>query len=280
MPHLHHAASGSGWFPVLCTLTLVFTALLYLRGWFHLRSTLSNAIPAWRAGSFLVGLFLIWVAGSSPIAALDHELLTVHMVQHLLLMTFAPPLIWLGAPVNPLSRGLPRRFRQTVVAPLFSWPPMQRLGRALTQPAFCWLAAFAVLAGWHFPAAFMLGLQSETWHVIEHASFLVTGLLFWWPIIQPWPSVPRSDLSIILYLFFATLPCDVLSGFLVFCDRVVYPVYFSSSHPFGLSALADQQCAGALMWTCVTIVYLVTGCIVTMRLLSASHHEHQSMEVA
>jgi cytochrome c oxidase assembly factor CtaG len=71
-----------------------------------------------------------------------------------------------------------------------------------------------------------------------------------------------------LYLFFATLPCDILSGFLVFCDRVVYPAYLSSPRRFGLTALADQQCAGALMWTCVTVVYLVAGTIVATRLLS------------
>jgi cytochrome c oxidase assembly factor CtaG len=74
-------------------------------------------------------------------------------------------------------------------------------------------------------------------------------------------------------LFFATLPCDVLSGFLVFCDRVVYPVYFSAVRPFGLSALEDQQCAGALMWTSVTVVYLVVGAILTIRLLSPQHSQ-------
>jgi putative membrane protein len=79
-----------------------------------------------------------------------------------------------------------------------------------------------------------------------------------------------------VYLFLATLPCDILSGFLVFCERVVYPVYFSSSQPFGLSALEDQQCAGALMWTCVTVVYLIAGAIVTARLLSP----HGSQEYA
>jgi len=72
----------------------------------------------------------------------------------------------------------------------------------------------------------------------------------------------------ILYLFFATLPCDILSGFLVFSDRVVYPMYLSSSHLLGFSPLVDQQCAAALMWTCVTIVYLVAGAILTMRILS------------
>jgi len=115
------------------------------------------------------------------------------------------------------------------------------------------------------------------WHGIEQVSFLVTGLLFWWPVVEQSRSALKwPESSILLYLFLATLPCDILSGFLVFCDRVVYPVYFSSSQPFGLSALEDQQCAGALMWTCVTVVYLIAGAIVTARLLSP----HGSQEYA
>ena len=269
MPHLHHVASGSGWFAVSLTVIIVFAALVYLRGWLRRRSTSSNAISFWRAGSFLLGLFLIWVAVASPLAALDHALLTVHMVQHLLLMTLAAPLIWLGAPLMALLHGLPQQFVHAVLGSMFRWPPVQRLGRALAQPAFCWLAAFVALMGWHIPAAFTLGLQSEAWHAVEQASFLGTGLLFWWPVIQPWPSVARwPEWSILLYLFLATLPCDILAGLLVFGDRVVYSAYLSSSRPFGLSALEDQQCAGALMWTCVTVIYLVAGTIFTARLLS------------
>jgi cytochrome c oxidase assembly factor CtaG len=269
MPAVIQVALESWGASAWVTLALAITALIYLRGWLRLRSTSLNVIALWRAASFLLGLFSIWVAVASPITAFDEQLLTVHMVQHLLLMTFAPPLIWLGAPVMPLLHGLPRRVVQRVIGPVFRWPPAQRLGGKLAQPAFCWLAAIAALVGWHFPPAFMLALHSEAWHAVEHASFLGTGLLFWWPVIQPWPSVAKwPGLSIVLYLFLATLPCDILSGFLVFCDRVVYPAYFSASRPFGLSALEDQQCAGALMWTCVTVVYLVAGAILTTRLLS------------
>ena len=73
---------------------------------------------------------------------------------------------------------------------------------------------------------------------------------------------------ILLYLFFATLPCDFLAGFLVFCDRVVYPMYFGMPRHFGFSVLGDQQCAASLMWTCVTMVYLVPAAILSTRLLS------------
>jgi putative membrane protein len=255
--------------PVGLTFAVVLAGTLYLRGWLHLHSACVNAIPSWRAGSFFLGLFLIWLAVGSPLAAFDEELLTVHMVQHLLLMTVGPPLILLGAPVLPLLHGLPRKFLQSLVGPSFRSPAMQGIGRALSQPAFCWLAAAAALLGWHVPAAFTLGVQSEAWHAVEHACFLGSGFLFWWPVVQPWPSVPRwPRWSMLVYLFLATVPCDILSAFLVFCDRVVYTVYLSTPRHVGISALEDQQCAAALMWTCITIIYLVPAAILTTRLLA------------
>jgi cytochrome c oxidase assembly factor CtaG len=248
---------------------VLLAGFLYLRGWFHLHSACVHTIPPWRAGSFFLGLFLIWLAVGSPLAAFDEELLTVHMVQHLLLMTVAPPLILVSAPVMPLLHGLPRKFLRSILGPWFRSPAMQGIGRVLSQPAFCWLAAVASLLGWHAPAAFTLGLQSEAWHAVEHACFLGSGFLFWWPVVQPWPSVPRwPRWSMLVYLFLATLPCDILSAFLAFCDRVVYTVYLSTPKHLGISALEDQQCAGALMWTCVTIVYLLAAAILTIRLLS------------
>src|SRR5260370_702128 len=92
----------------------------------------------------------------------------------------------------------------------------------------------------------------------------------WWPVVQPWPNVARwPRWSIVLYLFFATLPCDALSAFLTFCDRVVYPCYLSGNRHFGISPLQDQEYAGALMWVCVTFVYLVPAVLITTQLLSS-----------
>ncbi len=270
MLHTHHVAFES--FSV--SAVLIVAALVYLRGWVRIRRRRVETIQGWHAARFLLGLFFVWLALASPIAALDHELLTVHMIQHLLLMTLAPPLIWLGTPMRPLLHGLPQRllpqrFLARPISQLFHSIPAQRLGRAMAQPAVGWLAATATLIGWHIPVVFMLGLRSEAWHAMEQASFLTSGLLFWWPVVHPWPTAShRSEWLILLYLFLATVPCDILSGFLVFCDRVVYPVYFSSPRPLGFSALEDQQCAAALMWTCVTVVYLIAGTVLTARLLS------------
>jgi putative membrane protein len=144
------------------------------------------------------------------------------------------------------------------------------LGRILTHPVFCWLVAMVTLVGWHVPAVFALALRSHWCHEVEYASFFVVGVLFWWPVVQPWSSGagwPRWHIP--LYLFLATLPCDALSAFLVFCDRVVYPSYLTAPRLFNLSPLEDQQCAGALMWVCATFIYLVPAVIVTMQILSS-----------
>ena len=274
MPHSHHTSVESAW----VSAGLILVALIYLRGWLRLRRVDPDRVQAWRASGFIFGLFLIWVAIGSPLSALDHESLTAHMVQHLLLMTFAPPLILLGASVKTLLYGLPHRLVQ-VMGRLFQSVRVHYVLRVLTHPAICWLGAASTLVAWHIPALFALGLRSQVWHGIEQASFLGTGLLFWWPIVQPLPSSLKwPESSMLLYLFLATLPCDILSGFLVFCDRIVYPVFLISPQSFGLSALEDQQCAGALMWTCVTIVYLIAAAIVTARLFSPSSQKYAILQ--
>jgi putative membrane protein len=255
--------------PIPVTLALIFSALVYSRGWFHLRRTYPSAISVWRSGAFMSGLLLIWIALGSPLGAFDDDLLTVHMLQHILLMAVAPPLILLGAPALPLLHGLPRRFVRTTLADFLRWPLLQEAGRTVTHPVFGWLSATLALVIWHIPTLFELGLRSDNIHEVEHACFFLTGLLFWWPIIQPWPSVARFPRWCIpLYLFLATLPCDALSAFLTFCDRVVYPSYLSASPPFKISPLVDQETAGAIMWVCVTFIYLVPAVIVTVQILS------------
>jgi putative membrane protein len=258
------------------TLVLVLAGLFYARGWMHLRTAFPNMIPAWRATAFLFGLFTIWIAVGSPLAALDEELLSIHMVQHLLLMIIGPSLILLGCPVPPVLHGFPKWITRTALGPVFRLTLVQRLGSTLTNPVFCWFAATAVLIGWHIPAAFTLGLESEFWHHVQHASFLTAGLLFWWPVIPSWPSVSHPRWSIVLYLFLGTLPCDALSAFLAFCDRVVYTSYLVGPRHFSISALEDQECAGALMWVCVTFVYLIPAVILTTRLLSVPGVYEQS----
>jgi cytochrome c oxidase assembly factor CtaG len=225
-------------------------------------------MPTWRVACGLAGLVVIWVAVGSPLATLDHQWLTAHMVQHLLLMSVASPLIWLGEPVMAMRHGLPQ-FAITVIRSLCRLQIVQRIGCVIAHPAFCWCAAALTLTVWHVPAALTTAMHSKAWHLIQHASFLVSGLLFWWPVVQPWPS-PRTEpqWSMVLYLFLATLPCDVLAALLVFSERLAYPIYLVGSGHSEASVLADQEFAGALMWTCVTIIYLVAGMMLSIRLLA------------
>jgi putative membrane protein len=253
------------------TLAVAIVALLYWRGWYSLRTALPNAIPAWRCAAFFGGLLLLWAAAGSPIAHLDHQLLTAHMAQHLLLMTVAAPLILLGAPAVALMHGLPR-------GAVYSFIRAHRVGRVLAHPALCWFAGTGVVIWWHIPRSFALGMRSEAWHGFEQATCVAAGLLFWWPVIRPWPSLARwPQWSIPLYLFLATLPCDALSAFLTFCGHVVYPAYLSGTRSFGITALQDQESAGALMWVWVTFAYLIPAVAITIQILSpklrASHVE-------
>jgi len=266
-PHVHFD-HGSWEFPALLTLTLLLAASLYLRGWISARVVSAAAIPGWKACSFFVGLVFVWMAWGSPLAAYDHSLLTVHMIKHLLLMTFAPPLILLGEPMKVFWGMTPLLARSTL-GRVWRRPFVQRLTRIVTSLVLCWTASALTLIAWHVPTLFALGVRSEIGHTVEQAMFFGTGLLFWWPVIEPWPSASTGPRwSLLLYLFLATLPCDILSGFLVFADRVAYPVYFSTPRLFGFSTLEDQQCAAALMWTCVTLVYLVPAAIISSRLLA------------
>ncbi len=211
----------------------------------------SHPLSPRRLAAICGGLFTLWVAVGSPLAALDHRMLTFHMVQHLLLMTVAAPLILLAGPLIGVAA-----------------PPIT-LPRVITHPVVCWLASTATVIGWHVPELFALGMHSPGWHAIEQVSFFTAGVLFWLPVIQAWPSLAaRPRWSVPLYLFLATLPCDALSAFLTFCGRVVYPHYLSARGPFDISALGDQEMAGALMWIWVTFAYLFPAAAFTIRMLS------------
>ncbi len=275
MPPHFNFGQGCGEFPVSLALTLLFDAYQYLLGWVPIRLISRTAIPAWRAASFFLGLLLVWAAWGSPLAAYDHSLLTAHMIKHLLLMTVAPALILLGEPVRVFWIGMPLLTR-SVVRRVLRRPFLRRFARMVTNPAFCWTFSAMTLLGWHLPALFALAMRSGSWHIAEQILFFSAGLLFWWPVIQPWPNKSTGPRWwMLLYLFLATLPCDILSGFLAFSDRVAYPVYFSTPRLFGFSVLQDQQCAAALMWTCVTLIYLVAAAIISLELLAPrTLHKH------
>jgi putative membrane protein len=267
MSHAVHSVHSM--IQVPATLSLALVAWVYARGWLLIRRNRLVDAAVWQLAAFMVGLLSLWIAIGSPLTAYQHELLTIHMVQHVLLMAVAPPLLLLGAPGLPLLHGLPlhsaRRPFQQALHSLYT----RSLRRVLAYPALCWLAPVAALIGWHVPAGFELGMRSHGWHDFQMASFFATGVLFWGPVVHWQTRIAMAQPWLMpLYLFAATLPCDALSAFLVFCNRVVYPSYLSTPRLLSVSALDDQQCAGALMWVSVTLIYLVPAAAITVQLLS------------
>ena len=258
-------------FPPVLALGLTVTALLYMRGWRALQRTRASELPAWRAVSFVGGLFALWIALASPIDALDDFVLSAHMLQHFILMSIAPPLLVLGAPLVPLLRGLPRRAVR-LLRPLFASRVIHRIARLAANPVLAWLAMNVAYLGWHVPGAFELALHSERWHAVEHLCFLFTSVAFWWVVLQPWPSSARwSRWMVIPYLLTADIVNTILSAILAFSGRVIYPSYGAAERIFRYTPLQDQVLAGAQMWVLNSIVFLIPVVVIVVELLSPRH---------
>lgn len=242
----------------------------YLRGWLRLRRLVPARFPLWRLGCFTGGLACVFLAIASPLDVFAGFLLQAHMVQHLLLSMFGPPLLLLGAPFLPILRGLPRAVAVEVLGPFLSWPALRRAAAVLVHPVVAWSLFWGSTFLWHVPAWYDRALQEPIWHLAEHACFFWTGLLFWWPVVQPWPSRawwPRW--TKIPYLLLSHLANTLLAGFLTFYDSVLYPTYQTAPRIFGVTALEDQAGAGAIMWVPGSMMYLVPAAIIAARLLGS-----------
>lgn len=255
--------------PWAVTSALMVSAAVYVRGWRRIRQTRPELFPPWRLACFLGGMLALFVAVASPLDTFSETLLFMHMGQHFVLMSVAPPLIVFGAPVVPMLRGLPRWIVRRPLRPLFAAGLLHRTGAFLTRLQVAWLLMNVSYLGWHIPAAYEFALSSENWHNVEHACFFFASLLFWWPIIAPWPFRQRESRWFLLpYMFLADVVNTGISAFLCFSGRVIYPSYGEIPRPFGLSALDDQVAAGAFMWVMGSMMFLIPGMIVTLQLLS------------
>jgi cytochrome c oxidase assembly factor CtaG/ferredoxin len=243
--------------------------LLYARGWRRQYKRAPDRFGFRQLASFYAGLITVLFALISPLDTFAGWLLTVHMIQHLLLMMVAPPLILYGNPYLPLLAGMPRGFLKDGIAPFLASVALRKVGRFVTHPVFCWTAFGFTSIAWHTPPMYQLALSSATWHAVEHLSFLTTALLFWSPIIQPYPLVPQMPRwTVIAYLFLADFQNTALSAFLMFYERVLYPAYATVPRITSLTPLEDQAAAGAIMWVAGSVVFLVPVGLVTIKLLS------------
>ena len=251
---------------------LILAAFLYWRGWRKVRRLAPERFSEWRLASFLGGLIVIYIALASPLDAFASWLLSVHMVQHLLLTMVAPPLILQGAPFLPMLSGLPRGFVRSGLGPFLNEPRLKKIGALLVHPFFAGPLFMLSNVLWHMPAFYELALNSPAWHQVEHLFFLTTALLFWWPVVQPWPSRPAVPRWVLIpYLLVVDLQNTVLSGFFTFYGRVLYPTYAAAPRITGLSAIDDQTFAGTIMWVPGSVAFLLPAAVIAIKYLSGSN---------
>jgi putative membrane protein len=206
--------------------------------------------------SFGLAVVLLLVALGPPLEDwATWYLLTAHMVQHMLLTLFVPPLLLLGLPAWTL-RPLVTRFR-----------PVERAGYALTRmPVGLGLSALATLF-WHLPPVMDVACDDPVLHGLERASYLVTYLLFWWAVVGPLPEWPRlSEPLQCLTLFLQMLPMILVGAPITLSGSLVYEHY--EEHTFGLFSvdrLVDQQVGGALMWVIGMVGMLVPLTFIFLR---------------
>ena len=212
-----------------------------------------------QAASFCASLLTIVIALDSPIDYYANELFWVHMVQHILLLTVAPPLFLLGRPWPRMWRALPLRPR-TQLARTVAQAGWTSPIRALSRPWPAFILFNATILAWHIPAAYDATLRYGTVHVCEHAMFFFTGLLFWARVIDPGPLRPRLVWPArIAYTAGAMVVGWMLAITLVLVPHAIYGYYAAlASRPGGISALTDQQLAAGVMWVPGSLAYTVT----------------------
>ena len=248
-------------FPISAILIAVLLA--YVWGWFAARRKSATRLGAWRFGAFCAGIATLGLAWSRRLDAFTDFLLTAHMAQHLLLMLIAPPLLLLGEPILLSSRAFPRGGARRA-----RMPALRRAWNFLAYPIPAAVLMVVTTIAWHIPPIFALAMRHAAWHQVEDATFLFTGILFWWPVILPWPSKrqwPRW--AIPLYLLGADMPVSALSAYLAFCGQVVFPAYLTAPRPFPISPLDDQVAAAMLMWTAMMVVFAAVSIVIVVDIL-------------
>jgi cytochrome c oxidase assembly factor CtaG len=212
--------------------------------------------------ALLAGIATILVA----VTVIDDDRLPGHMVQHLLLVDVAPPLLLAGRPLHRVLRAMPSRARRSFGRALVA------IGRA--HPAVC-LAVFAVIVlGCHLPPLFDAAARHPALHVLQHGAFIAAGLIVWWPLLgAPNPRRRLGAVPQLVYLTVAMLPMTLLGAYLDRDGKLFYPAYA------GPGAVAGQQQAGAIMWVAGTAVMALLGIVAVMGAMLETERRQRAREL-
>lgn len=202
-------------------------------------------LGAARLAAFFGGVAVIFIALNGPLHDLsDNYLFSAHMVQHLLLMMVAPPLLLLGMP-------------GWLVRPVAERRGVRSVARFLTRPLIAFAIYNIVLIGWHFPGAYNLALVNHDVHIAQHLMFMTAAVIMWWPIVNPLPELTPKLASPLqmMYLFAMGIPMSALSAMVTFADGVLYAWYGEAPRIFELSAHEDQALGGVIMWVPGSLIF-------------------------
>lgn len=247
---------------------VIYVAVAGLLYWLGGRRRRSEIQPPLRTTAFVAGLVTIVLALDSPIDGYAEQLFWVHMFQHVLLLTVAPPLILLGRPWPRMWRALPLGVR-TDVGRALARSRLTAPLRLVARPAPAWLLFNATVIGWHIPVAYNATLTSNAIHQVEHAMFFFTGLLFWARVVNPGPLRPRLGwLMRVAYIVGSMVVGWGLALALVTVGHPLYAHYATLvARPGGISAITDQQLAAGVMWVPGSIAYTIAAFICFYRWL-------------
>ena len=248
---------------------LLALGLWYTRGWWRLRSRgRRRTAHGWRLVAYWGGIAAWLLALVSPLAPLSEWLLSVHMVQHMLLIMVGPPLIWLANPMPVMLWALPPDPRKAIGHALFG--PQARVRavlRMLTNRKVAWVLFILIYIGWHDTTLYDLALGAARIHDLQHLTFTGSAMLYWWHVVHAGPRIHGrfSFPSRLVYLL-STVPINMITGLAIAFGRHVYYAYYSSvPRYFGLSVMDDQRLAGMIMWIFGNMMILYAAVVFIFR---------------
>lgn len=278
-------------------LVLALAGTLYTTGWWRLRERTRHSrkryqhrerrtahsrwplAAGWRLAAYLLGLLFIGLALLSPVDVLGGQLFFMHMIQHLLLIMIAPPLLLVANPLPFILWGLPASLRlrlgRALSVPLHSTSLFRRGLRAVTGSGFVWLFWVVALVGWHDPTAYNAALRDDFIHDLEHLSFFLASMFFWWRVTGAGPRIHKQR-SLIgrIALLIGAIPPNMLIGLvLAFATESIYTYYLDVPRLWGIDVLTDQQIGGVIMWVPGSMMYLIAALILIARLLQAEENK-------
>ena len=239
-------------------------------------TTLKRQFPLWRALCYLAGIVLVLFTVFGPFAAYDHTFLSIHMLQHFLLITIAPPLLLAGAPLTLLLVSVGRETRKRYFHPILHSRPFHTFTNPLVG-----LALFALIPTlWYVTPLFERSLTNEWLHYVGYTIFLFAGLHYWWPLVPANPTRWHLPYPVRLVYLLALVPIHAFLGTMFYePDRIMYPQLSQIPRAWGPAPLLDQQAAGAFMFIAGELIGLIALMIVAAQWATAEERATVRKEV-